>query len=108
MGWGKVSNRLAAIRRQRFRACPDVTTFVDFLENDPIIKATFGTFRNEEFYQGTIQIANDYSSIFILKQLTDQMQPGANIYFDGTFKVLPLDFKQLFIVLALIDGMFYS
>lgn len=95
---------LGRIRRQKFPACPDIDAFTDFLENNHDVKESFGKFRGKPFYSGTLEVGNERIVMFTLQQHLDRMQLGATVFFDGTFKIVPLGFKQLFVVLADIDG----
>jgi MULE transposase domain len=63
-----------------------------------------GEFRGCAFYRGTVGNAIERASVFIIDQHLEELQDGFDMYADGTFSITPLDFKQLFIIIADIEG----
>lgn len=74
------------------------------MEHNPDVMQNMSKFRNEQFYQETLHIGRQSISYFIIKQILERKTPEASLCFDATFKICPLTFKQLFVVLAKIEG----
>lgn len=105
MNWKNVGNTLRRLRRKTYPACASVPRFIDLLENDDNVKRLFCNFRDEPFYRGSFIFSDGaHMSVFLVDQMLDEIQPGCKIAFDGTFSILPLHYKQLFVILAEING----
>lgn len=92
------------IRAKKFPSCRDISTLDDLLKNNEDIRKKFGMFEHSEFYQGTVGEGESIGAIFVLEQLTSELEGGFDMFVDGTFGVLPLTFNQLLIVLAEVEG----
>lgn len=104
----RILKYLKKIRRRRHPACPDIETFHQLLETNQAIGNTFGTFRDKQFYMGHLAMDEKHAAtVFGIQQFADKVQPGADIFLDGTFSIVPLKFTQLYILLAMIDGEYF-
>lgn len=93
--WEKVSNTLEYWRLSKFPSCHDQETLDQLLRENQNIKKEFGKFKDLTFYQGIF----NGSALFINEKIIKRIpcSTKSNWYFDSTFKILPLEFKQLFI-----------
>lgn len=96
---------MGRIRRNRFPPCTSIDMLADYFENNQVVQDEFGTFRGQTFYNGTLSVGAERIVVFSIKQILDEMQRGAPIFFDDTFGIIPLDFTQLFAVLAEVEGL---
>jgi hypothetical protein len=97
LNWTKVRHTLLRIRRETMPACPDLETFINYLETDDEIYNTFGKIRGKIFYLGTVQ--NDMM-VFGNLRMVDELDPAFYLFVDATFGVTPFRAEQLLVVMA--------
>lgn len=102
--WDKMRSNLSNIRRQTFPPCQSPRQFATLFDDNARLRDLFGTFRGRDFYQASIRSHHGTSSIFVIQQLVDYLPPDPSLYFDGTFCILPVKFKQLLVIFAEING----
>lgn len=96
---------LNKIRSKKFPKCSSAEDLDNILKTNPKCRESFGRFRNRDYYQETLKLQNSFASVFVCEQLVEQLETRPMLYGDGTFGVLPLNFKQLFIVMGDVCGM---
>jgi hypothetical protein len=104
LSWHKIGSTLKRLRRSIFPGCEDKKAFELLFETNAAIIETYGKYRGETLYQGTVGDENHRASIFVISQHLEQLEKGFSLYMDGTFSVVPLDFSQLYVLLADFEG----
>lgn len=106
--WRSISSGLNRLRREAQPACQTTNNFINLLETHEVIRELFGIFKNQPFYRGSIYFGEgddeDHVTVFIAEQLLPDIPRQCKLGFDGTFSILPLGYKQLFVINALING----
>lgn len=102
LSWDTVDSTLKRLRQSRFPKCQTQAEFHDLLENNLKVREDFFLFKGTELYQGMAL----GSAVFVNEKIMNNIPKNTktNWYFDGTFKIQPLDFKQLFIGHVEIEG----
>lgn len=105
LSWGRVGSRLRKLRLERYPTCQNLDRFTYLLESEPIVRDVFGFFRTERFYQGTLYVGGETLVVFVIEQLMREIRGvQTELYFDGTFSILPFRMHQLFVVMATVGG----
>lgn len=110
LSWKKVQVTLKRVRKNLFPPCTDIQALVRLLENEET-PSEFAKFREDEFYRGTVGCGEDengeikeMATIFVLekhyKEALLYHENNLHLSVDGTFLIVPLQYKQLFIVFA--------
>lgn len=102
--WKKVGTTLKRLRRSIFPGCGDKKAFELLFETNEAVIETYGEFRGKAFYQGTVGDENGRASVFVISQHLEQLDEEFCLYADGTFNIIPLDFSQLYVLLADFEG----
>lgn len=104
MSWKRIGPTLKRLRREIYPACATINDFVGILNGNIEIKEMFGQYRGDEFYRESIIVDDDVIVIFGVQQLINEIPLNCSLYGDGTFGIVPLNFQQLYIVMADIAG----
>lgn len=103
--WIKVETTLSRLRRKKFPSCTSVDDFERIMETNEEVKNAYGEYRGEAFYHGTVgPNANSRASIFVIRQHLKHLKEGFSMSGDGTFKIVPAGFMQLYVILAEFQG----
>lgn len=102
LSWEMVDTTLKRLRLSRFPFCRTQKEFDNLLENNKQVHDDFAMFRGADFYQGMAL----GSAVFVNNKIMDRIPVDTKTcwYFDGTFKIQPLGFHQLFIGHVEIEG----
>lgn len=73
------------------------------LQDNPEVRKKFGELDSEVFFNKIVGEGDEKALIFTIKQLVVKLGRGFEMFADATFSVLPLKFKQLYIVHAEIE-----
>lgn len=106
MSWKRIGQNLNRIRRSVFPPCPDINTLIEAFETNVQVQDTFAFYRGDNFYRDSIIIGDQTIMVFAIQQLLDELEPGCALFCDGTFGIVPLKFRQMFVVMAEIEGEF--
>lgn len=86
----------SSMYKRRRIAMPALPTSC-YAVHDIIRGSRFATIDGEEFYRGVVDVGSDgMALVFASDRQLDLMHSASNVYFDGTFKVVPSIFFQLF------------
>lgn len=102
--WKKVRDSLNRARKSVLPACSSLSQMIDLLENNQQVKELYGSYREKPLYRGAITVNNKTSVVYVIDQHLKELKPGFDMYCDGTFSIIPLNFKQLYIIMGEIDG----
>lgn len=102
--WKKVRDSLNRIRRKVLPACSSLSQMIDLLESNHQVQELYGNYREAPLYRGAITVNCKKSVVFVIDQHLRKLQSGFNMYGDGTFSILPLNCKQLYVIMGEIDG----
>lgn len=106
MNFKKIQQGLRAIRKRKFPVCTHPDDLDDLLSDNQNIKGIFANFRNSPFYQGMVEVNNEYkANIFVIQQIMDKVkeEEETQIWIDGTFNITPLFYNQLLVILVQIE-----
>lgn len=101
--WKKVRMTLRRTRRSILPSCTELSKMIDLLESNDQVKELYGSYRGRPLYRGAITVGKSTSIVFAVEQHLKQLKPGFNMYCDGTFSIIPLKFKQLYIIMGEIE-----
>lgn len=104
MSWKRLGPHLKNLRRATLPGCKNLEELGDLLNSNVQLNEMFGLYRGDAFYRATISIEGEVILIFGVDQLISEIPLNATLYGDGTFGILPLDGKQLYLILADIAG----
>lgn len=102
--WKRVKSTLKRARKAVLPACNNIESMIKLLETDARVKELFGTYRQEPLYRGSIKVNGRSSVIFAIEQHIRKLNYGFKMYCDGTFSVIPVGTKQLFVIMGEIEG----
>lgn len=102
--WERVGKHLCMIRRRTWPACPDIAAFTALLDNNQVVRQEFAYFRALPFYVGSFHVQEDTISLFMLRQISDELPNQCELYMDTTFSILPLQFTNFFLVFGVVAG----
>lgn len=108
--WQNVQRTLNAIRSTNYPACRNRSMLEDLLNNNEQVKKTFGEIDGKAFYAGHVGTGRERSAVFLVPKIHERVRADlaagkkARLHVDATFNILPLNYKQLLIVQAFIDG----
>jgi hypothetical protein len=95
---------LRRIRNAKYPSCSTIEELHNLLTNNEQVRNEFGTFNGENFYETTLSFEDSKASIFVFRPVVQQMELFSDVFIDGTFNILPLNYKQLLIILAEVQG----
>lgn len=95
LAYDKISSTLEKLRLSLYPPCKNLVELDKLLLSDPTVRQKFGVFKGMEFYQGQFEGSAMFLNETIINKIPDKTK--TTWYFDSTFSILPLDFKQLLI-----------
>lgn len=106
MPFGQIESGLRKIQQKRYKKCSTIEELENLLQNNQSVLENFAKFRGEIFYRGTVTDEVGKACIFVLESLRKFLEDngGFDMHIDGTFSIVPLQFKQLLILIANING----
>lgn len=96
LAYPRVCKTLLRVRYKLMPPCKSLKEMINLLEYNEKISELFGTIRNDDFYQGSV----DNNLVFANRELISQLGSRVQFYIDGTFKVTPFKACQLMIIMA--------
>lgn len=103
LDYDQIISTLQKLRKKNFPSCSTPDQLGKLLQDHPEIRAKFGELEGEIFFNKIVGDDSEKALIFTIKQLVDKLGRNFEMYADATFSVLPLRFKQLYIVHAVIE-----
>jgi MULE transposase domain len=98
--WSKVRSALFSIRNSILPSCPSQNVLSNLLSDNEDVKENYGMFGGKRFYQGM----HGGSFVFVPSALLGNKVITGDFYADATFGITPLNFSQLMIVKATVEG----
>jgi hypothetical protein len=67
------------------------------------IRETFGSFRGQKFYQGSVKNGMHRASIFAVSQFLSKLAGKYQIWVDGTFNIVPRFAAQVLVIMGTVS-----
>jgi hypothetical protein len=99
----KLMSGLKKRRRRAYPKCSDSKDLDRLLKENPILKKAFGQFRGKPLYRETLCEGTGKASMFIVDQVLKNLDNKTKLFMDGTFGIVPLEYKQLLILFGEVD-----
>ena len=71
-----------------------------------VMKQIYGIFRQNDFYQGMVQVDECEANIFVIEQIAQEIkeEETQKFWIDATFNISPIFFSQLLVILVEIES----
>jgi hypothetical protein len=100
----KKASGLKKARRRAFPKCANAEDLDKILSENINMKSQYGEFRGQPFYRKLVGGGSQKATIFVCQQGVNNLKLDGKLFVDATFGIVPLEFKQLLIVMGEIAG----